>query len=156
MIGDESPISRQPRDTCISQTPTSSPPLTGRSEKAESGHCSDTFRFHARVDARVGLVSLGVERVQAVVQFPAKGTSRLAEGCVKSDGGAGEGLAYRAVGLGAFGGQAEPLSRQARYLTGHAEVDAGDALSGLERNVGTGFEPLGSVARRWPGRSTTP
>jgi len=39
------PTSRQPRHTCISQPPTSSPPSTGRSQKAESWHCSVTFWF---------------------------------------------------------------------------------------------------------------
>ncbi|MGO9148676.1 MAG: tyrosine-type recombinase/integrase [Acidimicrobiales bacterium] len=37
--------SRQPPGTCTCRTLTSLPPSLGRSQKTESGHCSDTFWF---------------------------------------------------------------------------------------------------------------
>src|SRR5262249_17202131 len=68
---------------------------------------------------------------------------------LKGDLGAGERLADRAVGLGLLRGALEVLRRDARHSGADRQVDPGDALARLERDVRPGVDLLrGSAGPR--------
>ena len=74
------------------------------------------------------------------------------QGGVEGDRRAGEGLAHGAVRLGVLGGLGEVARPTGREPNPHGEVDARDALAGLEGDVGSGVQRLGGVpacARAW-------
>ncbi len=67
------------------------------------------------------------------------------QGGLEGDGGAGEGLAHRAADLGLVGHAQEVGLVDAGHGADDGEVDAGDALAGLEGDGGRDGELLGGV-----------
>src|SRR5438094_5974696 len=71
---------------------------------------------------------------------------RFGEGGVERDRRTGERLADGAVRLGVFGRLLKSRGRQARHASGHGDVNTGDALARLERDISSGVERFGRIA----------
>src|SRR6266508_2133427 len=65
---------------------------------------------------------------------------------VEGDGRSGQRLAHRAVRLGSLCRLLELLGRQPGDGAAHSDEDPGDALTGLEGDVGGGLQSLGRIA----------
>ena len=126
------PLHREPRGRAVGivhrAEPRGQPPTRGRA----AGH----RRAIERSD--VGRPRPPAEREVA---------GRSEQGGVERDGRAGQRLADRAVGLRLIGGGAEVVLGEPRHRTSNREVDAGDALAGLEGDVGRRLQALGRTTR---------